>query len=188
LSGEARPAARADARRNRARRLDAAAVAFAAGAPVSLEAVAADAGVGIGTLYRHFATREALVEAVYAEELAHICVTAEELALSESPERALRTWMDRYADFVATKRGMAETLRAALAAGVVGSDTRERIVAAVGTLLTAGAAAGTLRADVDPEDVVVGLIGIVLATAQEDQRAQAGRLMDLLMAGLRTTG
>lgn len=99
-------AERADARRNRERLLASAAAAFAAAdGPVSLEAIARDAGVGIGTLYRHFPNREALVEAVYSAELAEVAASAVELLDRHPPVIALRRWMDRYAAFVAAKRG-----------------------------------------------------------------------------------
>src|SRR5699024_4153503 len=87
----------------------------------ALEAIARDAGVGIGTLYRHFPSREALIEAVYRNELARLCDGADELVAAMPPEEALRTWMARYADFVVTKQGMAEALRAVLASGAITS-------------------------------------------------------------------
>src|SRR5437879_6401556 len=105
---------RADAHRNRQRLLEAARRAFASGSPVvTLEAIAREAGVGIGTLYRHFPTREALVEAVYRAELSRLCDSAGELlAAAHAPDAALRSWMDRFAEYVATKREMADALRA----------------------------------------------------------------------------
>ncbi|KAB7758116.1 TetR/AcrR family transcriptional regulator [Mycolicibacterium mucogenicum] len=177
---------RADARRNRERILEAAALAFgAADGPASLEAIARDAGVGIGTLYRHFPSREALVEAVYRAELAEVAATAQELLRSHPPVEALRLWMDRYAMFVAAKRGMAESLRAIFDSGAVtASDTRAGVVGAVGTLLAAGAGDGTLRSDVAADDVVTGLLGIMLASSSPEQ---CGRMFDLLLAGLVTT-
>lgn len=177
---------RADARRNRERILEVAALAFGtADSPVSLEGIARDAGVGIGTLYRHFPSREALVEAVYRAELAEVAATAQELLRSHPPVEALRLWMDRYAMFVAAKRGMAESLRAIFDSGAVtAGDTRARVVGAVGTLLAAGAADGTLRSDVPADDVVTGLLGIMVASASPEQ---CGRMFDLLLAGLVTT-
>ncbi|MGB8406784.1 MAG: helix-turn-helix domain-containing protein [Mycobacterium sp.] len=174
---------RADARRNRERILQVAATAFgAAGGPVSLEGIARDSGVGIGTLYRHFPSREALVEAVYRAELAEVAATAEELLRSHPPVEALRLWMDRYARFVAAKRGMAESLKAIFDSGAVtAGDSRAGVVAAVGTLLAAGAGDGTLRSDVSADDVVTGLLGIMLASASPEQ---CERMFDLLLAGL----
>jgi AcrR family transcriptional regulator len=178
---------RADARRNRERLLDAAAAAFGAadGGSVSLESIARDAGVGIGTLYRHFSSREALVEAVYRAELAEVAGAAAQLLESDSPKAALRRWMDRYAGFVAAKRGMADSLRALFDAGAVHpNQTRASIVGAVDLLLRAGADDGSLRSDVTADDVVSSLLGIFLASTSPDL---TGRLLDLLVAGVAAT-
>ena len=175
---------RADAHRNRERLLEAATAAFAAadGTVVSLEAIARDAGVGIGTLYRHFPNREALVEAVYRTELAEVSASAAELLEHHPPVAALRHWMKRYASFVAAKQGMAESLGAMFASGAVEpSDTRASILGAVDTLLEAGGADGTLRSDVSADDVVSSLIGISLAS---HSAAQADRMRALLVDGL----
>jgi AcrR family transcriptional regulator len=180
-------APRADAQRNRERLLEVAAAAYAAAdGPVPLEGIARDAGVGIGTLYRHFPTREALVEAVYAAELDDVAGSAAALLRELPPADALRAWARRYAAFVTTKRGMADTLRAGWASGRIATPaTRERITAAVATILTAGAEAGSLRADVEPLDVTVMLMGIFLATAASRTTEQTDRLIDLLMDALR---
>ena len=175
---------RSDARRNRERLLAAAGAAFgdADGRSVSLESIARDAGVGIGTLYRHFPSREALVEAVYRTELSELAASAGELLARYPPKVALRRWMDRYAGFVAAKRAMAESLTALLSSGAVElSQTRASIVAAVDLLLAAGADDGSLRADVRADDVVSSLLGIFVAS---DSREQTDRLFDLLVAGL----
>ena len=178
------PPLRADARRNRDALLRAAAAGFTAGADPTLEKIARDAGVGIGTLYRHFPTREALVEAVYRTELDAVCAIVDDLLVDHEPAAALREWMDRYADFVTTKRGMAETFRAMVADGTVArADTRAAIDEAVGTLLAAGARAGTLRGDVAADDVVTLLVGVFVATAGSDDRARVGRLLDLVAVG-----
>ena len=178
---------RADAQRNRQRLIEIAREAFAAGeGKVSLEAVARAAGVGIGTLYRHFPTREALVEAVYRAERTRLCDAAQELLAEQPPDRALRSWMDEFAEYVATKREMGEALRALIAAGTITSaEARQELSAAIQPLLDAGVAAGTLRADVRAEDVVVGTVGIFSVCTRADQREQATRLLDLLMDGLR---
>lgn len=153
---------------------------------MTLEAIAREAGVGIGTLYRHFPSREALVEAVYRNELARLRSSAAELLASGEPDVALRTWMDRFADYVAAKRGMAETLRAVVASGAVASsETRAGLIATIQSLLDAGAAAGTVRSDVYAEDVFASLTGIFLAAGAPGQREQAGRMLDLLMDGLK---
>ncbi|NJP33520.1 TetR/AcrR family transcriptional regulator [Micromonospora thermarum] len=177
----------ADAQRNRERLLDAAVRAFSqAGADVTLEAIAKDAGVGIGTLYRHFPTREALVEAAYRNELAKLCDAAEDLLERLPPADATRAWMDRFIDYLSTKRGMADALRLVIAAGTNPyAQSRDRLIAALTRLLSAGAAAGTVRADVEPADVLAGLSGVSLAAGGPEQRDQARRLLDLLMDGLR---
>ncbi|SEH84575.1 DNA-binding transcriptional regulator, AcrR family [Mycolicibacterium rutilum] len=178
---------RADARRNRERLLAAATAAFAAGnGAVALEAIARDAGVGIGTLYRHFPTREALVEAVYRTELAEVSALAPALLERHPPAVALRRWMDRYAEFVAAKKGMEDSLRAIVTAGAVEpNETRESIVGAVGTLLEAGIADGTLRDDVLADDIVMSMLGVLLTSGS---REQSGRMLDLLMDGLTVRG
>lgn len=175
---------RSDARRNRERLLEVATAAFATaeGRSVSMEAIARDAGVGIGTLYRHFPNREALVEAIYRAELAEVAATAERLLKRHPPRAALRRWMDRYAAFVAAKRGMAESLHAIFDSGAMqASQTRDSIVGAVDLLLRAGAEDGSLRPDVQAEDVVSSLIGIFMASGSPEQ---TGRMLDLLVAGV----
>jgi AcrR family transcriptional regulator len=179
---------RSDARRNRERLLEVATAAFAAaaGRPVSLESIARDAGVGIGTLYRHFPNREALVEAIYRAELAEVAAVAEQLLKRHPPKTALRRWMDRYASFVAAKRGMAESLHAIFDSGAMEpSQTRDSIVGAVDMLLRAGADDGSLRSDVPADDVVSSLIGIFLASGSPEQ---TGRMLDLLVAGVAAPG
>jgi AcrR family transcriptional regulator len=178
---------RADARRNRDRLLEVAVRAFAADDPgVSLEAIARAAGVGIGTLYRHFPTREALVEAAYRSELDRLCEAAPELLKGRPADAALRTWMDHFVDYMTTKRGMAEALRAVIASGGNPyAHSRDRLLTAIGQLLEAGATAGTVRADADPADVLSALNGVTLAVPEPAQRDRAGRLLDLLMDGLR---
>lgn len=174
---------RADAQRNRERLLEAATAAFASGDDqVTLEAIARSAGVGIGTLYRHFPSREALIEAVYRTELAEVAASAEQLVRHHPPAVALRRWMDRYAEFVAAKRGMAESLRAMLESGtVVRSDTRASIVGAAELLLAAGVAEGSLRADVLADDLVSSMLGITMASSSSEQTQ---RMLDLLAAGV----
>jgi AcrR family transcriptional regulator len=175
---------RSDARRNRERLLAVATAAFATadGRPVSLESIARDAGVGIGTLYRHFANREALVEAIYRAELAEVAAAAEQQLERHPPKVALRGWMDRYASFVAAKRGMAESLHAVFDSGAMEpSQTRDSIVGAVDLLLAAGADDGSLRSDVRADDVVSSLLGIFLVSGSPEQ---TGRMLDLLVAGV----
>ena len=178
---------RADAQRNRDKLLDAAVRAFSRGGPeVTLEAIARDAGVGIGTLYRHFPTREALVEAAYRNELARLCDVVPELLAAEPPDQATRIWMDRFVDYMTTKHGMADALRAVIASGGNPfAESRDRLLAAVTALLEAGVAAGTLRSDMAPSDVLTSLSGVSMVTANQAQPDQARRILDLLIDGLR---
>ncbi|MFD8431726.1 TetR/AcrR family transcriptional regulator [Streptomyces coelicoflavus] len=181
---------RAHARRNREKLVAAARDAFtAADDTVPLEGIARGAGVGIGTLYRHFPTREALVEAVYAAELDDVTDGASALLDGLPPERALRAWMERYAEFVATKRSMLNTLHSAWASGRLATPaTRERITAAIGVILTEGVRAGSLRADVAPDDVTAMLLGVFLSTAADDEPERTHRLLYLVVDALPAPG
>jgi len=181
---------RADAQRNRDRLLEVAVRAFSRGsedgADVTLDAIAKEAGVGIGTLYRHFPTREALVEAAYRNELSRLGDSVADLLTDRPADQALRAWMDRFVDYTTTKQGMADALRAVIASGGDPfAQSRESLLAAIGTLLKAGAADATLRGDVTPADVMASLSGVSLVAGAPDQRDQADRLLDLLLDGLR---
>jgi AcrR family transcriptional regulator len=184
---DARPL-RADAARNRERLLTAAvrALSSPAGPEVTLEAIARDAGVGIGTLYRHFPTREALIEAAYRNELTRLCEAAPEFLRTRPADEATRAWMGRFVDYMTTKQGMADALRTVIASGGNPFATsRDQLLTALTGLLEAGAADGLLRADVAPADVLASLSGVSLAAGGPAQREQAGRMLDLLMDGLR---
>lgn len=181
---------RVDAQRNRERLLEAARAAFAAGREtgraVTLELVARQAGVGIGTLYRHFPSREALVEALYREEVEQLCASVHTLLAQTRPDLALRGWMDNFADYVEAKHEMGEALRALIDTGVVtAARSRERLAGALRHLLEAGAADGTLRADLRADDMVTAVVGVVSATAIAGGREQLGRLFDLLLDAAR---
>jgi AcrR family transcriptional regulator len=180
---ERRPGARRDAQRNRQRIIDAATRALTAGPdPVKIETIAHEAGVGVGTLYRNFPSREALVEEVYRSELTRLCAMAAVLVADRPPADAMREWMRRYQDFVATKHGMADALRAVIASGAISSaQTREQLDGAIATILSAGATDGSLRADVQPADVSASMAGIMLTAADIDQ---ATRMLQLLVDGL----
>ncbi|MEV1174747.1 TetR/AcrR family transcriptional regulator [Nonomuraea sp. NPDC049784] len=150
-----------------------------------LEAIARQAGVGIGTLYRHFPTRESLVDAVYAAELDDVTASVPTLLEQHPADVALRAWMGRYATFVATKRGMMETLRAGFASGRIAAPSRERVTSTIATILEQGVAAGTLRADVHPDDVTTMLVGVFLAITAGAPQEQTDRLLDLLTDAVR---
>jgi AcrR family transcriptional regulator len=179
-------AMRADAVRNREKLLAAATELFAAGTDVPLEAVAKRAGVGIGTLYRHYSTREDLVAAAYRKEVERLHDAAAELLRDHPPDVALAEWMDRFVTYAAAKRGMLDALRCAFESDSgLKTDARGQILDALGTLLDAGTAAGTIRADVTPDDVARAMGGIWVMPDGPDWPEQARRLLGLVMDGLR---
>jgi len=178
---------RADAVRNRERVLEAAKVVFSAGGPdASLEAVARRAGVGIGTLYRHFPTRESLFEAVYRREVQQLGELAEQLKGEAAPVEALRRWLRSNVEFVATKKGMS----AALALAVQGSSelsaySFDRLTKAVGALLDRAVAAGEIRSDISAEDVLRTLVGMCYMHDQPGWQTSVLRMVDVFVDGLR---
>lgn len=178
---------RADAARNRERVLESAKAVFSAeGSRASLEAVARHAEVGIGTLYRHFPTREALYEAVYRREVLHLVDLAEHLKSEPDPVEALRRWLQANVDFVATKKGMAAALAvAATSTSELSAFTFERLTKAVGELLGRAVVAGCIRADIGPEDLLRALIGLCVMHDQPGWRDGVRRLVNVLVDGLR---
>lgn len=187
MSVSARPL-RADAQRNRDKLLCAAMAEFAAeGDGVALEAVAMRAGVGIGTLYRHFPNRDALIVAAYQQEVDSLCAAPEDLLRAQPADVALRAWAERFADYIATKRNMGDALRTAISSSEcqVFTETRGRILAALRLLLNAGAADGTLRADVEPEDVMRVIYAIWYLPDGPEWRDTVGRMLALVIDGLR---
>jgi len=179
-------ALRADAQLNHERLLEAAARAFARdGADTSLKAIAHDAGVGIGTLYRRFPTRDDLIEATYRNETTRLCERAPELLATSPPRDALRGWAEGFVDYMLTKTGMAEALPGILAAqDGLRLHSRDLLRTAIDTLLTAGIADGSVRDDVPANDVMMALGGITLIAGHESQRQLASRLLELLIDGL----
>ncbi|MFE6846595.1 TetR/AcrR family transcriptional regulator [Streptomyces sp. NPDC057686] len=180
---------RADAQRNRDKILAAAVRVFTdEGLNAHYERIAKEAGVGTGTLYRNFPTRETLIEAAYRNEVARLCDAVPGLLAALPPHDALRAWMGRFVDYATAKLGMADALRAVVASG---SDpyghSREMIQTAITTLMEAGTAAGVLRSDIRPTDVFAILAGIALTSARPEQRDQAERLLDLTLDGLQAT-
>ena len=178
---------RADAVRNRESVLDAATRAFAASdTEPSMREIARQAGVGVATLYRHFPTREALVDAVYRDQVGRLTTGARDLLAANPPARALRLWMDLFADWLTTKHGMTDTLLAMIDTGEISlAHTRGELLAAIATILDAGVAAGEIRTDTSAEDVGAALLGLLAVSGKRGHRAQAERLLDLLMDGLR---
>lgn len=181
---------RADAARNRERVLEAAKAVFSTGGPgASLEAVAKRAGVGIGTLYRHFPTREALFEAVYRREVEQLSELAEQLKNEAPPVEALGRWLRSNVEFVATKKGMAAALAlAAHGMSELHAYSSDRLGKAIGALLDRAAAAGEIRADVEPADVLRALVGMCYMNDQPGWQASVNRLLDIFVDGLRVQG
>ena len=151
-----------------------------------MRAIAGDAGVGIATLYRHFPTKESLVDAVYRSQVIRLTTGARELLHQLPPAAAMRRWMDLFGDWIATKNGMIDTLLAMIETGEIAhGQTRAELLAAITAILDAGRAAGELRRDVTAEDVAASLIGIFTAAPRPRRKALAARLLNLLMDGLR---
>ncbi|WP_051074165.1 TetR/AcrR family transcriptional regulator [Rhizobium freirei] len=178
---------RADARRNHDRLIEVAAQAFAShGTVTSLEDIARQAGVGIGTLYRHFPSREHLVEAVYRHEVEALCDAASELSTKLAPDQALEEWMHRFVGYIATKRGMADSLRILLNSNSkLFADSYGRVPVALSGLIAQAVAAGSIRTDVDSTDVLHALSGTYSMPNSPEWHDRARRLVGLLMDGLR---
>ncbi len=178
---------RADALRNRERLIEAATQVFGAGASqASLEAVAREAGVGIGTLYRHFPTREALFEAVYRREVDQLGDLAERLAQEAAPVEALRQWLHANVRLVATKRGMVEALQLVASGSTeLRAYSFERLTRGLALLLARGVEAGEVRPDITAEDLLRTVVGIFYADSSTNWQASALRIIDVFVDGLR---
>lgn len=167
--------------RNRERIVEAAKRVFASGGDYGPEAIAREAGVGIGTLYRHFPDRNDLASAVYDDELQSVAESAQLLLETDPPLVALRRWMDRFAQRLEKKRAMAPALHSLIESRADGpSLTRAKLAVAAQLILDAGMASGEIRANARGDDLVTGLVGICIATAGDDSAEQLGRLLDLL--------
>ena len=178
---------RADSIRNRELLLEAATQIFSVGGPqASLEAVARQAGVGIGTLYRHFPTREALFEAVYRHEVDVLGELAEQLVHDGDPVEALRKWLHANVRLAATKKGMIAALQlVAHGSSELKAYSFERLTNAIGLLLDRAVAADEIRSDVSPEDLLRTLIGIFYSQGATQWHPTALRLVDVFVDGLR---
>ena len=178
---------RVDALRNRERVLEAAKAVFSVGGPeASLEAVARQAGVGIGTLYRHFPTREALFEAVYRREVDQLVELAEHLKAEDAPVEALRRWMRANVEFIATKKGMSTALAlAAHKTSHLAAYSLDRLGRALGELLQRAAMAGEIRDDIGAEDLLRTLVGMCYTRDAPGWQENVLRLLDVFIDGLR---
>jgi AcrR family transcriptional regulator len=182
-------ALRADALANHERLLQVAAEVFAReGADTSLKAIAAEAGVGIGTLYRRFPSCEDLIEATYRSDTVRLCASASELLTKHPALVATREWMEDFVGYMLTKQGMSDALPRILATREgLRVHSRDELARALTDLLEAGIQAGQVRTDVDPQEVLMALGGITLIAGHEHQRPLASRLITLLLDGIVTS-
>jgi AcrR family transcriptional regulator len=181
---------RSDARHNRDAILAAALVALTESPKASLNAIAKRAGVANATLYRHFPTREELVFATYEREVGKLVDAAEVLIQEQAPIDALRSWVERLADYAVTKHGLADALRKATGPGhdLSSTSTYNAIVGALDRLLRANIAAGNLRQDLAAEDVILALAGLWQLDPASDWKRQAQRIYDIVLSGLQRSG
>ncbi len=179
---------RADATRNRRKLLDATSALVAeTGGDLSLAAVAERAGVGIGTLYRHFPNRDALLAGLYRDEVARLHAGAKDLARDLPPLQALTAWLERYAALMEVKYGFADAMKSALNSDAqVFVESRRFLCDALGRLLDRAAGAGVVRGGVDPEDVLMAVAANISASrSREDADRRGRRLLQLVIDGLR---
>ncbi len=179
---------RADAVRNRVRLLETAKAAFAEkGSGASLDEIARTAGVGAGTLYRHFPTRDALVAAVYRNETEQLVAAADRLAKTHSPVTALREWLLLFVDYIATKHGMSEVLNSIVGgASDLYSASTAQVKQAIAKLVDRAVASGDIRLELDSVDLLRALAGVANIGLGPDGERAAKRLVDILIAGVRT--
>lgn len=177
-------AARSDAQRNRERILAVARAALAADPDASLNSIAKDAGVGAGTLYRHFATREALILTLYRDETAALVDQVEDMLAAQPPLDAFRAWFRQLATYLRIKHGLGEAIHTP-AAQAMAETLYAPVTAAIGRLLDACVAAGEVRAGIDPGDVLQLMGCLWRMPATPAGLAQADRLLELVIDGLR---
>lgn len=179
---------RTDSLRNRTRLLEEAKTSFSEkGSGASLEEIARAAGVGIGTLYRHFPTRDALIEAVYRQESEQLVEAAAEFAKTYDPLPALRAWMLLFVDFIGTKQGMSEALNSIVGGtsdlyAASSSHAKE----AFEKLIARAEKSGEIRLTIDPLDLLRSLAGVANINAGPNWKQNAKRLVDILLEGVRT--
>jgi AcrR family transcriptional regulator len=179
---------RADAERNRIRLLETAKAAFAEkGSAASLDEIARIAGVGAGTLYRHFPTRDSLIAAVYRNETEQLVAAADRLAEAHPPLRALREWLLLFVDYMATKYGMNEALNS-ICGGTTDlyAATTVQVKQVMARLTGSAVTSGDIRLDFDPLDLLRALAGVANMSPGPDTKQAAKRMVDILIAGIRT--
>lgn len=180
---------RADAERNRQRLLQAAREVFARdGAAASLEEIARTAGVGIGTLYRHFPARDELVEAVYRQAVGQLGEAAERLAQTHAPVEAIREWLLLFIDYMSTKRIMSEAITAlGTSTDKLYEGSGDIMRSALDSLVRRAEAAGEIRPVPDPLDLLRAVGGVHYVSPAPDWEESARAMVDILIAGLRKT-
>lgn len=180
---------RTDAQRNRERILEVAKEAFTrSGANASLDEIAKEAGVGPGTLYRHFPTRDALLEAVYRSEVEKLASAERKFAETMSAVDALRAWMWLFVDYIAAKHIIAPALNAYVGgASKLYEGSRAQIQGAIDALVNRAIKSGDIREDIVPFDLLRALIGVSNVASSPDWKQSARRLVDILIAGSRPT-
>lgn len=178
---------RADAQRNRERILEVAKQAFTrSGVDISLDDVARQAGIGAGTLYRHFPTRDALLEAVYRSGVEKLAAAEREFAAAMPPVEALRAWMRLFVDYMAAKQIIAPALNT-----IVGGPSKlfeatgVQIKGAINRLVERAIKSGDIRPDLDPLDLLRALVGVSNVASSPDWEQSAKRLVDILILGSR---
>jgi AcrR family transcriptional regulator len=180
---------RADAQRNRERILKVAKLAFTrTGADVSLDDVAKQSGVGPGTLYRHFPTRGALLEAVYRSEVERLAAAQQDFSRTMAPVEALRAWMLLFVDYIATKQLIAPALNTLIEGrSKLFECSATQIIGAINSLVGRAIESGDIRPDLDPLDLLRALVGVSNVSSVPDWPASARRLVQILIAGSRPT-
>jgi AcrR family transcriptional regulator len=178
---------RAEARLNRERLLDVAKEAFTRSGPnASLDDIAKEAGVGAGTLYRHFPTRDALIEAVYRTEVEKLAAAERRFAAAMSPIEALRAWMLLFVDYIATKQIIASALNAYVGGpSKLYEGSRAQIQGAIDSLVKRAIQNGDIRRDLEPFDLLRALVGVSNVASGPDWQQSARRLVDILITGSR---
>jgi len=179
---------RSHAVRNREHILQAASEAFAESGDASLNAIAKRAGVGAGTLYRHFPTREDLILAVYCNDVRRIVNQVTELLDAHAPLDAFRMWFTRLADYVRVKHGLGEAMSRSAAAQQAVNETYAPVTQAVAALLDACVADGSVRSGLDPADVLLLMGFLWRTTPDEAGRGRASRGMEIVITGLSPRG
>jgi AcrR family transcriptional regulator len=180
---------RADAQLNRERILEVAKEAFTRdGANASLDDIAKETGVGAGTLYRHFPTRDALIEAVYRTEVEKLAAAERKFAETMAPIDALRAWMLLFIDYIAAKHIIAPALNTFVGgASKLYEGSRAKIQGAIETLVKRAIKSGDIRKDLEPFDLLRALIGVSNVSSTPDWQQSARRLVDILITGSRPT-